>query len=130
MLYLIQVFLVTLAMQHTSLYRLSHLKPREFLPAFVPLCFLMYRRNKQCCNLFYRDTLQIAFALYGIISRYEQLLMQEEGGDLYFVLWHSNVEELLRDGEKSNVTTRITVHGASEKVTLDRRYVFGLITRR
>jgi hypothetical protein len=49
---------------------------------------------------------------------------------LYFVLWHSNFAELLRDGEKSYVTTRITVHGASERVTLDRRYVFGLITRR
>jgi hypothetical protein len=39
--------------------------------------------NKQYCNLFYRDTLEIAFDLYGIISRNEQLLMQEEAGGLF-----------------------------------------------
>jgi hypothetical protein len=61
----------------------------------------MYRWNKQYCNLFYRDTMQIAFDLYGIISRNEQLLMQEEGGLVFlFVLWHSNAAELLRDEGK------------------------------
>jgi len=89
----------------------------------------MYRWNKQCCNLFYRDTLQIAFDLYGIISRNEQLLMQEEGS-LYFVLWHSNAAELLRDGKKRYVMARITLYGASERGRLGRRDVFVPITRR
>jgi hypothetical protein len=78
----------------------------------------MYRWNKQYCNLFYRDTLQIAFDWRGIISRNEQLLMQEEGGGgLFFVLWYSNAAELLRDEEKKNyVMTRITGTGRQKEV--------------
>jgi hypothetical protein len=78
----------------------------------------MYRWNKQYCNLFYRDTLQIAFDLYGIISRNEQLLMQG------VVLRHSNAAELLRDEEKK-VMTRVTVHWASKRGRIGRGTYLG-----
>jgi len=73
--------------QHNLIRRVNYEFPVNFLPGFVPLCFLIHRWNKQYCNLFYREILQIAFDLYGIISRNEQLLMQEVGGGVFFLYY-------------------------------------------
>jgi len=74
--------------------------------------------------------LQIAFDLYGIMSRTEQLLMQEEWGGLVFCIIAFNCCRVTKRWGKCYVMTRITLYGASERGRLGRRDVFGLITRR